>query len=110
MAVDEVARRNIIGSITPMELNMPVLLLLVKRTNLVPATIVQLAKQSTADLKKPLKVSNGTFGLVQSFYVSGKVNALLYITWLRNLPLLSCISVDPMRLSYFPSQLCLILY
>ena len=57
MAVDEVARRNIIGSITPMELNMPVLLLLVKRTNLVPATIVQLAKQSTADLKKPLKVS-----------------------------------------------------
>ena len=69
MAVDEVARRNIIGSITPMELNIPVLLLLVKRTNLVPATIVQLAKQSTADLKKPLKVSNVNLGLVKRLCV-----------------------------------------
>ena len=54
MAIDEVVRRNI----TPMDIDIPVLLLLVKRTNLVPETIAQLAKQNTSDLKKPLKVSN----------------------------------------------------
>ncbi|KAI0228425.1 putative E3 ubiquitin-protein ligase HERC4 [Lamellibrachia satsuma] len=52
VAIDEVVRRNI----TPMDIDIPVLLLLVKRTNLVPETIAQLAKQNTSDLKKPLKV------------------------------------------------------
>ncbi|KAK2171878.1 hypothetical protein NP493_1016g01015 [Ridgeia piscesae] len=52
VAVDEVVRRNI----TPADIDIPVLLLLVKRTHLVPETIAQLAKQSTSDLKKPLKV------------------------------------------------------
>ena len=54
VAVDEVVRRNI----TPADIDIPVLLLLVKRTHLVPETIAQLAKQSPSDLKKPLKVRN----------------------------------------------------
>ena len=57
-AVEEVNRRNLQSMISPMPIDPvnPILMIVVKRENIVEHTLTQIMKCGPYDLKKPLKV------------------------------------------------------